>query len=279
MARPLRIEFAGALYHVTTRGNARQDIYLNDSDRVAFLAYLKQACERFHWLCHAYCLMSNHYHLLIETEDPTLSKGMKYINGGYTQAFNKQNKQVGHLFQGRYKAILVEKDAHLLELFRYIALNPVRAAMVRAAKDWPWSSYRATAGISNQPEFLTTDWVLSGFGRNKMKAQQAYRTFVSEGRGQPSPWENLTNQIYLGSDQFVDEVQCKMNPDQPLDGIPKPQKQSPLKPLAYYQEKYPSRNQAMAEAYRSGHYTLKIVGKFFGVSYATVSRAVKEFGV
>ena len=279
MARPLRIEFAGALYHVTSRGNARQDIYLNDFDRTVFLDHFKRACKRYDWSCHAYCLMSNHYHLLIETGGPTLSKGMKYINGGYTQAFNKQNKRVGHLFQGRFKAILVEKDAHLLELSRYIALNPVRAGMVRAAKDWPWSSYRATAGISDSPEYLIAEWVLSGFGRNKMKAQQAYRTFVSEGRGQPSPWENLTNQIYLGSDQFVDEVQCKMKPDQPLDDIPKPQKQSPVKPLAHYQEKYPIRNQAMAEAYMSGHYTLKIVGDFFGVSYATVSRAVKEFGV
>ena len=279
MARPLRIEFAGALYHVTSRGNARQDIYLEDSDRINYLAYLQKACQRYQWQCHAYCLMSNHYHLLIETGTPSLSKGMKYINGGYTQAFNKKNSRVGHIFQGRFKAILVEKDAHLLELSRYIVLNPVRAGMVRSAKDWPWSSYRATAGISECPELLTTDWILSGFGRNRLKAQQAYRAFVAEGRGQPSPWEKLINQIYLGSDQFVDEVQCKMKPDQSLDDIPKPHKQSPVKALDYYEEKYPLQKQAMAEAYRSGHYTLKKVGNHFGVSYATVSRAVKEFDV
>ncbi|WP_317930582.1 transposase [Halioxenophilus sp. WMMB6] len=109
MAKPLRIEFAGALYHVTARGNARQDIFLDDEDRQYFLELLHRACERNFWLCHAYCLMSNHYHLLIETEAPTLSKGMKHINGGYTQAFNRRYGRVGHVFQGRFKAILVER--------------------------------------------------------------------------------------------------------------------------------------------------------------------------
>ncbi|MCU7892343.1 MAG: addiction module toxin RelE, partial [Candidatus Thiodiazotropha sp. (ex Ustalcina ferruginea)] len=162
---------------------------------------------------------------------------------------------------------------------RYIVLNPVRAGMVRTAKDWPWSSYRAMAGFSERPKFLICDWVLSGFGRKRARAQQAYRDFVSEGRGQPSPWEKLTNQIYLGSDQFVDDVQCKMNPEQSLDDIPKLQKQRPVKALAYYQGKHSIRNQAMAEAYKSGHFTLKAVGVYFGVSYATVSRALKEYGV
>lgn len=144
MARPLRIEFSGAVYHVTSRGNAQQNIFLCDDDRQAFLDLLGIACERFRWQCHAYCLMSNHYHLLIETQAPSLSKGMKYLNGTYTSAFNRRHFRIGHVFQGRYKAILVEKDAYLLELSRYIVLNPVRARMVRSAKDWPWSSYRGT---------------------------------------------------------------------------------------------------------------------------------------
>jgi putative transposase len=135
MARPLRIEFSGALYHVTARGNAQQDIYLTDDDKLEFLSLLQRACERYHWLCHAYCLMTNHYHLLIETHTPTLSKGMKYLNGTYTQAFNRRHKRVGHVFQGRFKGILVEKDSYLLELSRYIVLNPVRAHMVRSVKD------------------------------------------------------------------------------------------------------------------------------------------------
>jgi len=275
MARPLRIEFSGALYHLTARGNAQQDIYIDDDDRNDFLALLSKVCERYHWRCHAYCLMSNHYHLLIETKQPTLSKGMKYINGLYTQRFNKRHKRVGHVFQGRFKGILVERDAYLLELACYIVLNPVRAGMVRSVKDWPWSSYRATAGFKEPHSCLVTDWVLSGFGKQKKRAQESYRQFVREGKGQTSPWESLTNQIYLGSDKFVQKMQSKVHPNQSLNDIPKRQKQAPPTPLSYYQKKIPNRNSAMANAYLSGHYTLAQVGEYFGVSYATVSRAVK----
>ena len=142
MARPLRIEFAGALYHVTSRGDGQEDIYLDDTDREIYLEVLAEVQHRFNWVIHAYCLMSNHYHLLIETPDSNLAKGMRHLNGVYTQRFNRRHKRVGHVFQGRYKAILVQKDNYLLELSRYIVLNPVRAQMVRSAKDWPWSSYR-----------------------------------------------------------------------------------------------------------------------------------------
>ena len=131
MARPLRIEFAGALYHVTSRGDRREDIYLDDGDRQLFLEVLEAVCERFNWEVHAYCLMSNHYHLLVETPDGNLSRGMRHLNGVYTQRFNRRHKKVGHVFQGRYKAILVQKENYLLELSRYIVLNPVRAGMVR----------------------------------------------------------------------------------------------------------------------------------------------------
>jgi putative transposase len=138
MARPLRIEFAGALYHVTARGNAQQDICADDADRRQFLDLLGHTVHRHDWYCHAYCLMGNHYHLLVETSTPTLAKGMKFLNGTYTQHFNRRHLRVGHVFQGRYKAILVQKETYLLELARYIVLNPVRAQMVRSAKEWPW---------------------------------------------------------------------------------------------------------------------------------------------
>ena len=275
MARPLRIEFSGALYHVTARGNAQGDIYASDVDRMKFLTLLNNTCNRSDWYCHAYCLMSNHYHLLIETNTPSLSKGMKYLNGTYTQYFNRANKRVGHVYQGRYKAILVEKENYLLELARYIVLNPVRARMVRTAKDWPWSSYRATAGMTQKEACLTTDWILSAFGKTKNTSQKKYRIFVKEGRNQPSPWERLKNQIYLGSDEFIEDMQCKLDPEQSLKDIPKKQKQSPAKPLSYYAKKYISRDEAMAKAYLSGRYTLAEVGENFGVSYATVSRALK----
>jgi REP-associated tyrosine transposase len=276
MARQLRIEFAGALYHITSRGNAQEVIFLNDEDRTEFLSLLNKTCHRFNWYCHAYCLMDNHYHLLIETKTSSLSKGMKHLNGTYTQSFNRSHKRVGHVYQGRFKGILVEKQSYLLELSRYIVLNPVRARMVRTANDWQWSSYRATAGINAAHPCLTTDWLLGCFSKQRKKSQQAYRDFIQQGKNQPSPWENLKNQIYLGSSEFVEEMQCKLEPDHSLNDIPKKQKQAAIKPLGYYQQQYPSRSEAMAKAYLAGHYTLKEVGQHFGVSYATVSRAVKE---
>ena len=142
MARPLRLEYAGALYHVTSRGDGREAIFLADGDRRLFLEVLAGVWSRFNWTVHAYCLMTNHYHVLVETPDANLSKGMRQLNGVYTQRFNRTYSRSGHVFQGRYKAILAQKEAYLLELARYVVLNPVRARMVRTTADWPWSSYR-----------------------------------------------------------------------------------------------------------------------------------------
>ncbi|WP_304054802.1 transposase [Nitrosomonas communis] len=237
---------------------------------------LQNTVNRYDWYCHAYCLMDNHYHLLIETNSPTLSKGMKYLNGTYTQYFNRQHQRVGHVFQGRFKAILMQKDAYLLELARYIALNPVRAQMVRSAKEWRWSSYRATTGYEENAACLTTEWILAGFDKKMSVAQQRCRNFVKAGKERPSPWQLLKNQIYLGDDDFVNDMQRKLNPEQSLKDIPKKQKQAPVKPLSYFVDCYKIRNEGMAQAYLSGHYTLAQVGEYYGVSYATVSRAVKQ---
>ena len=277
MARPLRIEFAGALYHVTARGNAQQNIYSDDVDRKAFVALIDKVRTRHDWYLHAYCLMSNHYHLLVETGSPTLSRGMKLLNGSYTQTFNRRHRRVGHLFQGRYRAILVQKESYLLELSRYVVLNPVRARMVRKALDWKWSSYRATAGFAEREPWLTTDWILSCFSEKRKQAQEKYRKFVQAGKNQPSPWEKLTNQIYLGDDDFVEDMQCKLDPEQSLEDIPKIQKQAPPRPISDYKQVYGNSKEAMARAYLSGHFGLQEIGQEFGVSHATVSRAVKHF--
>ena len=142
--------------------------------------------------------------------------------------------------------------------------------MVRSAYEWPWSSYRGTAGLTQAPEFLTTDWILGGFGDNRQSAQKAYRQYVSEGKGQPSPWERLKNQIYLGSDEFVEAMQCKMNPEQSLEDIPKPQKQLPVRPLLYFEETYRTRNRAMAEAYRSRDFLAPIDFPVWGMSHNSI---------
>ena len=192
MSRPLRITFPGAIYHMTSRGNAQAAIYADDADRQAFLDLLTQIVQRYHWLCHAYSLMDNHYHLLIETPEGNLSQGARQLNGVYTQQFNRRHGRVGHVFQGRYKAILVEKDRYLLELCRYVVRNPVRTERVRSAREYRWSSYRATAGLSATPELLCTDWLLAQFGGERSEAQRQYRRFVAEGVKRPAPWEGAT---------------------------------------------------------------------------------------
>lgn len=276
MARPLRIEYHGALYHVTSRGDGRDDIYLDDEDKEAFLEIVSDVCERFNWVPHAYCLMTNHYHLLLETPDANLSLGMRQLNGVYTQRFNRNHSRVGHVFQGRYKAILVQKESYLLELSRYIVLNPVRARMVRAAKDWPWSSYRATAGFIAKPKWLEVDWILSAFGKNKGIAQESYREFVSEGRNQPAPWDNLVNQIYLGSEAFVAQAQDMLEKGADLSEVPAAQKRPVPKVLAEYERQGKDRNHAILLAYQGGGYSMKEIGEYFGVHYSRVSRIVKE---
>ena len=158
-ARSLRLEYAGALYHVTSRGDRREEIYEDDADRAMFLSIFGDVCCHYNWVCHSYCLMSNHYHLVIETPDANLSKGMRQLNGEYARQFNRVHKRVGHVFQGRYKAIHVEKESYLIELSRYVVLNPVRAYMVSEAEDWPWSNYRATTCLlytSPSPRDLST---------------------------------------------------------------------------------------------------------------------------
>src|SRR3989339_2274853 len=175
MARPLRVEFDGATYHVTSRGNAREDIFDDDGDRKAFLECLGKVVDRFNWLCHAYCLMDNHYHLVIETPEANLSKGMRQLNGVYTQSFNKRNQRVGHVFQGKYKAIVIEKEGYLLQVSRYVVLNPVRAKIVESPAEWKWSSYRGTAGIGKPHTVLTIDWILKQFDTHREKARKNYK--------------------------------------------------------------------------------------------------------
>lgn len=279
MARPLRIEFAGALYHITSRGNARADIYFDDADRRQFLSLLDDTCAEFHWLCHAYCLMSNHYHLLVETGRPTLSSGMRFLNGTYTQRFNKRHQRVGHLLQGRFKAILVDSDPYLLELARYIVLNPVRAGIVHSAEQWPWSSYRATVGLYVPERCLTTDTILARFSDSRVQAEAAYRRFVAAGLRQHSPMKNLKNQVYLGSDAFVSASQEKIRTEQSLADIPKIQKMAPFVPLDAIAVNYENPKSGMVAAYQTGHHSLSAIGRYYGVSRMTVRRAVDEANV
>jgi putative transposase len=210
MARPLRLELAGSVHHVTSRGDGREAIYLSDADRDVWLEVFGQVCERFNWVCHAWCQMTNHYHILIETPEANLAQGMRQLNGVYTQRFNRAHDRVGHVFQGRYKAILVERDSYLLELARYVVLNLLRAKMVQRLDAWMWSSYPAACGQTASPAWLQTGWILGQFGLHRASAIASYVTFVHAGARLPSVWTQLQGQIYLGSAAFVQKMQAQV---------------------------------------------------------------------
>lgn len=212
MVRPLRIEFPGALYHVTSRGNRQEQIYTCDGDHYLWLRLFAQTCMEFKWTCYAWCHMTNHFHIVIETADPNLSKGMAWLNGNFTRRFNRAHDRIGHVFQGRYHSVLVQRQTYLLELARYVVLNPVRAGLVRHAAEWRWSSYGATAGLRPHPEWLKRDAILRLFDQHEAAAIGRYKKFVDAGVRIPSIWEAKTGN-FLGGDSFINEIRT-LAPDQ-----------------------------------------------------------------
>lgn len=275
MVRPLRIEFPGALYHITARGDRREAIYEEDADFLMYLGVLSEVIERFNWVCHAYCLMNNHYHLVVETPDANLAKGMRHLNGVFTQASNRKYHRAGHLFQGRYKAILVDGDAYFMELSRYVVLNPVRANMVKMPQDWPWSSYRATVGLDSCPDWLSADAILSMFGNSRSWARQKFAEFAVEGVGKESIWSNLRQQIYLGDESFVERMQSNMKVEGQEATIPRVQRRPAPASLEKISERSDSRNEAIIEAYRTGGYSYREIAEYFGVHLSTIGRIVR----
>jgi REP element-mobilizing transposase RayT len=294
MARPLRLAFPGAVYHVTARGNERKAIVRDDTDRARFADTLAAMVNRYRVHCHAWVLMDNHYHLLVETPTPNLSLALRHLNGVYTQAFNRRHRRVGHLFQGRFKALVVEKERYLLDLCRYVVLNPVRAGVVREPGAYLWSSYRATAGLAAAPPWLMTDWLLEQFGRTRRTAQTKYQQFVAEGiRGAARPWDQVIGQVYLGEEAFVRRVQRHAAPRATDADIPRAQRHpcwlSPEMVLQHVADAYgvtakelvrPTRRPS--EARQVGLYglcrwagePLAAIARRMGLTYSAVSRRV-----
>ena len=273
MARPLRVEFDGAIYHVTSRGNAREDIFDDDGDRKVFLEVLGKVVNRFNWLCHAYCLMDNHYHMVIETPQANLSKGMRQLNGLYTQVYNRRHRTVGHLFQGRYKAVLIQKESHLLEVCRYVVLNPVRAKATRRVEQWKWSSYGGTAGLGKSPPWLVVDWVLSRFGKRRYPAARHYRRFVREGIDRPSIWEGVQAQVLLGEEKFVEKLKSYVKGYEEITEIPRSQRYlSRPKLKSLFDGKLTKRDARIVQAVHRYGYSQREVADFLDLHYATVSR-------
>lgn len=259
MARPLRLEFSGAVYHITARGNARQEIFLDDNDREKFLSLLGQEVEQQRWKCYSYCLMGNHYHLVIETPEGNLVSGVKRLNGVYSQWFNRRHGRVGHLFQGRYKSIIVDKESYLLELCRYVVLNPVRAGIVQRPGDWKWSSYIATMGIVDKPEWLDTKWILGHFVLDSGQGHRFYREFVADGINAPSPWSRLRGQIWLGSKTYLEKMEKLIR----LDGIDEV-------PLAQTKPTRPTKTEVLGSV--ANHYSVtlgELVGRSDRNAYRT----------
>ena len=205
MARPLRITFPGAFYHITSRGNERKTVFKNRRDRIKFLEYLGTATTRYDARVHVYCLMDNHYHLLLETPSGNLPQVMHHINGAYTTYFNVKRHRSGHLFQGRYKSILIEEDEYAKELSRYIHLNPVRSQMVSVPEEYEWSSYNQYIGKKKPEKWLVRDFVLGYFGKNYSTSQKAYKIFVDRLIGQEydNPLKDVIGSVLLGSQDFI----------------------------------------------------------------------------
>lgn len=240
---------------------------------------LTHVVSRFHLRLYAYCLMDNHFHLVVETPEANLSIAMRQVNGVYTQAFNRRHGRIGHVLQGRFKAIVVDRDSYLLELCRYVVLNPVRAKTTRKPEPYPWSSYRATAGLAPTPSFLTVDWLLSQFGRQRAAAQRKYRTFVTEGIGIGSPWGHVQGQVLLGNERFIERLGPELREKRPLKEIPRQQRFAARPTL---RRLFPSRlladrasrNEAVCRAHLEHGYSLSEIGRATGLHYSTISRIV-----
>jgi putative transposase len=282
MARPLRIEYPGAVYHVTSRGNARNKIFSDDQDREIFLSVLGSVVIRYNWLCHAFCLMDNHYHLMIETPDANLSSGMRQMNGIYTQKYNRRHNRLGHIFQGRFKAILVQKDSFLSELCRYVVLNPVRAKLAKEPGGWKWSSYQATAGLVKKPDYLTTGWILGLFHSRRIVAQKQYRTFVGEGIGKGTPWDDLQGQVLLGEEGFVEKLKDLLEVKKQVKEIPRPQRyvdRPSLDKILGGQKGKAQRNIRINAAHIRHGYALKEIADYLQIHYSTVSKVIAKAAI
>ena len=296
MGRQWRIEFAGALYHILSRGNEGRDIFYNDEDRLLFLDTMAEMSERFDLNIHAYVLMDNHYHILLKTNLPNLSKAMQWFGLAYTRRFNNRHSRSGHLFQGRYKSIIIENDAYLIRLSCYIHRNPLRAGIVKRLADYKWSSYQYYAYRKKPPRWLATDMILSQF-KNTNNRNKAYREKAQKYSEEESQiWEDLKYGIILGSKNYVSKIKSAYLPDSPDSEIPQQKimakeinsdklldvaaehlkcnlerfKQAPRISSREKQD----RDILMYLLWKTGRLTNKTIGSIFGVTYSSVSHSI-----
>ena len=283
MARPLRIEFPGAIYHVTSRGDRREAIVVDDVDRDALIDVVATGMSRFDAQVLAYCLMDNHYHFVLHTRQANLSLLMRHLNGVYTQAFNRRHNKVGHLLQGRFKAILVDRDAYLLEVCRYVELNPVRAHMVDEPAQRPWSSYRRHVGLAPTPHWLDTvglhGYLLRHAPRgpaDQRRAAQRYTALVAAGRDVRLWDDALRQQVYRGDEAFVERMQALAAPRQvAARDVPRVQRSKPLT-LAQWLGASENRDDAFLLAHTNSGISMTAIADEMGLSVSYVSRLIER---
>ena len=297
MGRPWRIEYPGALYHVLSRGNERRDIFFDDSDRHLFLKTLGEMSDRFEVEIFAYALMPNHYHLLMQTHHPNLSRCMQWFGASYTNRLNVRHNRSGHLFQGRFKSILVENDAYLIELSCYIHRNPVRAGITKRLADYRWSSYLAYAYGRKPPNWLSMELILSSFeGRDRHLAyREKVRGYASE---EKSLWQDFRHGVFWGTRQFVDRMREKYLPEKPHSEIPQQKSVARLTNSEELLEKAAQklgfdletvrRSARISPAFRNdrdllvyfmwntGILTNEEIGQLFGLTYSSISHIVRK---
>ncbi len=282
MARPVRYEYPGGVYYIRSRGKGFEAIFRGEEDRQTFLDILAETVYRFKWLCYSYCLLNDHYHLILETPQGNLSRGMRQINGLYTQVFNRKYHRHGSLFGGRFRSVIFEKARYLLPLNRHMVLNPIRAGLSNTPESWKWSSYRSTIEEDTSPPFLSTQTLLSRFSSsNRALAIRRYKEFISSEERDLFSWRDLRFQVFLGSDHFIEKIKS-------LIMVHKVDKRGKTLPVGS-RDRVPieqilgrgwttrrERDMLIHQAYIQHGYTLQEIAEYLGRHTATVSRAVRR---
>ncbi len=276
MARPVRIEYSGAYYYVSSKGIKGNPIFNDIKDRQEFLTILQEVIGRMQWDVFAYNLMPDSFQLFIKTPKPNLSKGMRQLNGIYTQRYNVKYETQGNIFHGRFKAVLVEEQS-FSELVQHVVHVPVLKRKARKLDKWKWSSYQAIAGSVEGPQWLNTSEVLSHYGKQKKRAQTAFAKVVAAMDKDDDITAAIQGQILLGSDSFVAKWKKQLASGKVMDKA-RQRKAKKVKPLSDFGKRFKNIKTAMVKAYETGNYTLDQIGKHFGVHYSTVSRTVKKSG-
>ncbi|HEX9666213.1 MAG TPA: transposase [Thermodesulfobacteriota bacterium] len=295
MARALRLAFEGACYHITSRGNRRENIFYSDNDKKVFIEKLNETLNKYHFICYAYCLMDNHYHLFIKTPDANISEGMHYLNTSYTNWIKAEHNIVGSVLQGRYKSILVEQNNYGLKLSAYIHLNPLRAGMVKNLKQYRWSSYLDYVSDRGKiPERLDKEFILSQFAEDTKEARKRYRSYVKENIGTKDPLAESYRGIALGTGRYINEIVDrikKIGRKREIIATRPSGTKNAEEIIGLIQKRYGIRKNDIVDKKRGNVYRkismylikkhtdlrLSEIGKIYGMDYAAVAQSCKRF--